>query len=81
MKVSALTDHQLLIAIAEVNAEYEAGQDVEDRSQALNAEGERRWGDTEMSELADLVTRCGMTSDEFVAWAREDGQAWLDATR
>lgn len=79
-----LTDHQLLIAIAEVNAEYETARpaaDLDARSAALNEEGARRWGEREMDELACLVTRTGMTGLEFVAWARAEGQAWLDTQR
>lgn len=84
MNVNLLTDHQLLVAIAEVNAELgdeRPATDAETWSIALNDEGARRWGDAEMDELAQLVTRAGMTGDEFVAWAREEGVAWLHAQR
>jgi hypothetical protein len=84
MNVKNLTDHQLLIAIAEVNAELgedAPASDAEAWSAALNAEGERRWGANEMDALAELVTGSRMDGDDFVAWARQAGQAWLDGTR
>jgi len=75
-----LTDRQLLILIALCGEKQEAlGLDPADdvRAQKVNEEGVRRWGDRVMSELADHVTFCHMSASDFVAWARESGEAWL----
>lgn len=75
-----VTDHQLLRLIALVNEQQERlglDHDADVRSQRVNAEGARRWGNRVMDELADHVTRCGMTGEEFVAWAEECGATWL----
>lgn len=78
-----MNDHQLLIALAEVNAEFGEDQpaaDLDARSTRLNAAAERRWGAPVVDELARLVGDCAMTGDEFVSWARgELGAAWLRA--